>query len=151
MGIDAVEWAVRFLQSFPQVTTVLSGASTLEQMKQNIELSSEQKPLDERELSTLQEVAKVLADGSVPCTACHYCTERCPRGIDIPALFACMNRRKVFHNWNSVYYYQDVLTGEGTKASDCLKCGRCEEICPQHLKIRELLEEVAGEFEKEDA
>ncbi|MGN0078887.1 MAG: aldo/keto reductase, partial [Coriobacteriales bacterium] len=80
----AVEWAVRFLQSFPQVTTVLSGASTLEQMKQNIQLFSEQKPLDERELSTLQEVAEMLTDGSVPCTACHYCTKYCPKELDIP-------------------------------------------------------------------
>ena len=61
-----------------------------------------------------------------------------------------MNRKKVFNNWNSVYYYQNVLTGEGTRASDCLKCGACEEICPQHLKIRDLLVEVAEEFEKED-
>ena len=61
-----------------------------------------------------------------------------------------MNRKKVFNEWSSTYYYRDVLTAEGTRASDCLKCGRCEEICPQHLAVRELLEQVAAEFEKEE-
>ena len=151
-GGSYASYAIRFAASQEGVMMVLSGMGNMDMMRDNVSYMSDFKPLDAREQKAVAEVCAIFrSQGLIPCTACHYCTERCPRGIDIPALFACMNRRKVFHNWNSVYYYQDVLTGEGTKASDCLKCGRCEEICPQHLKIRELLEEVAGEFEKEDA
>ena len=85
--------------------------------------------------------------GAIPCTACRYCTEVCPMGISIPDLFACLNAKKIFNNWNTGYYYSNIHTKNGGKASDCLKCGLCEDICPQHLKIRELLEDVAREFE----
>ena len=67
--------------------------------------------------------------------------------IPIPALFACMNGRRAFKNWNTDYYYE-VHTEDGPKASDCIKCGMCEKACPQHLKIRNLLEDVVEEFEK---
>ena len=68
--------------------------------------------------------------------------------IPIPDLFACMNTKKQFHDWNSDNYYHDVHTKSAAKASDCLKCGQCEDICPQHLNIRDLLEDVAKVFEK---
>ena len=66
----------------------------------------------------------------------------------IPDLFACMNAKQVFHDWNQDYYYGDVLTSTNGKASDCIECGQCEHICPQHLPIRDLLKQVAAEFEK---
>ena len=84
----------------------------------------------------------------IPCTACHYCTDGCPQKIRIPDLFACMNAKTQFRNWNEDYYYHNILTRENGKASDCVKCGQCEGICPQHLKITELLCDVAKEFEK---
>ena len=62
-------------------------------------------------------------------------------------LFVCMNIKKVFNDWNQDYYYNVVHTGPGRKASDCIKCGKCEKACPQHLKIRELLVKVAETFE----
>ena len=83
----------------------------------------------------------------IPCTACHYCTEGCPQHIAIPDLFATMNSKKLYKDWNADYYY-GMHTGPGRRASDCLKCGKCEKACPQHLPIRQLLEEVAKEFEK---
>ena len=69
---------------------------------------------------------------------------------DIPALFACMNAKKLFNDWNSAFYYDQMLASGG-KASDCIKCGKCEKLCPQHLPIRKLLEDVAAEFEKKEA
>ena len=151
-GGSYASYAIRFAASQEGVMMVLSGMGNMDMMRDNVSYMRSFKPLDDREQKAVAEVCAIFrSQGLIPCTACRYCTERCPKGIDIPALFACMNRKKVFNNWNSVYYYQNVLTGNGTKASDCLKCGRCEEICPQHLKIRELLTEVAAEFEKEDA
>ena len=68
--------------------------------------------------------------------------------IRIPDLFAAMNAHEAFHNWNTGYYYSEIITGGGHgKASDCIKCGKCEKVCPQHLSIRELLQSVAKTFE----
>ena len=86
--------------------------------------------------------------GTVPCTGCSYCTEVCPQGIAIPAVFACLNAKKTFNDGNAKYYYREIHTRDGNKASDCLKSGLCEDICPQHLEIRKLLELVAEEFEQ---
>ena len=83
----------------------------------------------------------------IPCTACRYCTAGCPKKISIPDLFAIMNTKQLYHDWNADYYYNAVHTAPGRKASDCIKCGKCEKACPQHLQIRKLLEEVAKEFE----
>ena len=71
--------------------------------------------------------------------------------ISIPDLFAIMNTKQIHHDWNADCYYEDVHTAPGRKASDCLKCGKCEKVCPQHLPIRKLLEQVAAEFEKAPA
>ena len=69
--------------------------------------------------------------------------------ILIPDLFACMNTKSLYHDWNADYYYNSVHTVNNGKASACIKCGKCEKACPQHLEIRRLLQEVAKEFEKE--
>ena len=79
-------------------------------------------------------------------TAAFFKTEE---DISIPDLFATMNTKQIHHDWNADYYYNVVHTAPGRRASDCVKCGRCEKVCPQHLPIRRLLEDVAKEFEKE--
>lgn len=78
----------------------------------------------------------------------RYCMDECPKGIHIPDLFALLNAKKCFGHWNTDYYYNNIHTAEGTKARDCLKYGKCEKICPQHLEIRRLLEDVSAEFDK---
>ena len=150
-GGSAASYAIRFAAGFDGVMMVLSGMSNEEQMEDNLSYMKEFKPLDEIEMKAVKAVADVFhSKHMIPCTACRYCIEGCPKKISIPDLFACMNAKKVFRDWNADYYYGQVHTVHNGKASECIKCGKCEKVCPQHLQIRDLLKEVAEEFEKEE-
>ena len=128
---------------------VLSGMSDMAQMEDNIGVMKDFQPLNERELVAVEQVKAWFREQNlIPCTACRYCTDGCPMNISIPDLFACMNSKTVFHNWNTDYYYENVHTVNNGKASACIKCGKCEAACPQHLPIRELLVKVAEVFER---
>lgn len=144
-------YALRFAGGFDNIRMVLSGMSNMEQMLDNISFMKDFKPLDEKELEAVHKVTEVFkSTHMIPCTACRYCIDGCPKKILIPDMFACLNNQKIFNDWNQAYYYNNVLTTRGhSKASECLKCGKCEHICPQHLSIRELLQQVAEEFEHE--
>ncbi len=147
-GGSNASYAIRFAAGFDNIMMVLSGMSNVENMEDNTSYMQEFQPLDRREIEAVEKVVEIFrAQNLIPCTACRYCMEECPKGISIPDLFALMNAKKRFGNWNTDYYYNNIHTGEGRKASDCLRCGKCERICPQHLNIRELLENVAAEFE----
>ena len=144
-------YALRFAAGFPLVRLVLSGMSDPAQVRQNIAALSPFRPLDEEEREAIDQVRQAFAhQRMIPCTGCRYCVEEnhCPRDLLIPELFSCMNQKQVFHNWNQDFYYQNALTRNHGKASDCVQCGRCEAVCPQHLPIRDLLREVAAAFER---
>lgn len=142
-------YAIRFAAGHEGILMVLSGMSDMAQMDENTGFMEDFKPLDEKEQEAVSQVCAIFRGKSlIPCTACRYCTEGCPKNISIPDLFACLNAKKVFHNWNTDYYYNNVHTVHNGKASDCIKCGKCEKVCPQHLEIRDLLVSVAEEFEK---
>ncbi len=129
---------------------VLSGMGSMEMMEDNISFMKDFKPLTEEEHEAVRKVRDIFAARHlIPCTACRYCTERCPQRIAIPDLFACLNARKQFNNWNTDYYYNNIHTKGGGGASDCIQCGLCEQICPQHLKIRNLLMDAATAFDKQ--
>ena len=148
-GGSPASYAIRFAAGFPGMMMVLSGMSSLQQMQDNISFMRDFKPLNEQEMEAIHQVQEIFKSKNlIPCTACRYCTDGCPQHISIPDLFAIMNTKQIHHDWNVDYYYDDVYTGPGRKASDCLKCGKCEKVCPQHLPIRQLLEDVAKEFEK---
>ena len=150
-GGSNASYAIRFAASFPKMAMVLSGMSNMEQMEDNISSMRDFKPLDEREMEAVSKVNDVFRSMNlIPCTSCRYCIEEnsCPMDILIPDMFSAQNQHEAFHNWNTAFYYENVITGSGHgKASDCIRCGQCEEVCPQHLPIRELLEKVAGTFE----
>lgn len=148
-GGSPASYAIRFAAGFDGIKMVLSGMSDLEQLRDNLSYMKDFKPLDDKELEAVAKVQKIFKEMNlIPCTACHYCTDGCPKHIAIPDLFAVMNTKQIYHDWNADYYYNVVHTAPGRKASDCIKCGKCEKACPQHLKIRDLLADVAKEFDK---
>lgn len=148
-GGSPAGYAIRFAAGFDGIRMVLSGMSSLEQMEDNISYMKDFQPLSKEEQEAVQKVTEIFQSQNViQCTACRYCTAGCPKHISIPDLFACMNVKKIFNDWNTDYYYNNVHTVNNGKASDCIKCGKCEKACPQHLPIRKLLEDVAEEFEK---
>ncbi|MBU5480155.1 aldo/keto reductase [Blautia sp. MSJ-19] len=151
-GGSPASYAIRFAAGFDGIEMVLSGMSTLEQMQDNLSYMKDFQPLSDTELDAVHKVTEIIRSAHlIPCTACRYCVDGCPKKISIPDLFACMNTKQIYHDWNADYYYNVVHTADGKgKASDCIKCGKCEKACPQHLEIRKLLEEVAAEFEKKD-
>lgn len=149
-GGSPASYAIRFAAGFPGMMMVLSGMSSMEQMKDNLSYMKDFQPLNETELEAVKKVQSIFRSMNlIPCTACRYCTDGCPRQIAIPDLFAVMNTKQIHHDWNADFYYNNVYTGAGRRASDCIQCGRCEKACPQHLPIRRLLTEIAAEFEKQ--
>lgn len=150
-GGSTASYAIRFAAGFEGMMMVLSGMSSMEQMEDNLSFMRDFQPLNEKEMEAVTKVRHVFHSMHlIPCTACRYCVDGCPQKISIPDLFAAMNTKQIYHDWNANFYY-DVHTANNGKASDCIKCGKCEKICPQHLKIRELLVDVAKEFEQEQA
>ena len=149
-GGSSASYAIRFAAGFEGIFMVLSGMGTLEMVKENMGYMKDFQPLNEQEMEAVWKVCDYFkAQNLIPCTACRYCVEGCPMQISIPDLFACRNAKTRFDNWNTDFYY-DVHTQNGGKAGACIECGKCEEICPQHLQIRELLKEVAEVFEKKE-
>lgn len=139
-GKSYASWAIRFVASQDNILVVLSGMSSLEQMEDNLSYMKDFKPLDEQEMAVIRRAQAALdEDKSIPCTACHYCTEGCPQSIPIPEIFSVVNRKKGSPHFRTVREYNIVTEGRG-KASECIQCGQCEGACPQHLPIIELLE-----------
>ncbi|MDO4272108.1 MAG: aldo/keto reductase [Eubacteriales bacterium] len=146
-GESPATYAIRFAASFDGMFKVLSGMSNMEQMKDNVSAMKHFRSFNEAEYKAVEQVCGILnAMGGIPCTACRYCTDGCPKHIQIPDLFGCYNAKKQFGDWNSDYYY-GVHTRSNGKASDCIACGQCEKICPQHLSVIDYLKEVAEIFE----
>ena len=147
-GGSPASYAIRFAAGFPNVKMVLSGMSTLAQVEENTAFMRDFRPLGEREMDAVHQVQEIFHSMNlIPCMACRDCTDGCPQQISIPDLFAAMNSKQILHDWNADYYY-GAHTGPGRRASDGLGCGACEASCPQHLPIRQLLQDVAKEFEK---
>lgn len=151
-GGSNASYALRFAASFPNMAMVLSGMSNMEQMQDNLSTMRDFESLNEKEMNAVHRVCGIFRGlNLIPCTGCRYCVEesQCPKGIRIPDMFSSLNAHEAFHNWNTAYYYNNVITGDGHgKASECIRCGKCEKVCPQHLPIRELLKKVAAAFEK---
>ena len=137
-------WAFRFLQSIPSVTMILSGMSNQEQLEKNLKTFAEDKKLSDSEMQTLLGIAdEMLSAGTVPCTACHYCVSHCPQELDIPRLLALYNE----HAFTGGGFIAPMVMGtlpDEKKPSACLHCRSCEEVCPQQIKISEVMEDFAA-------
>ena len=148
-GGSAASYAIRFAAGFEDTIMILSGMGSLEMVQDNCSYMQNFTPLNQTEQNALNKVLEVLRDiDLINCTGCSYCTDGCPVQIAIPNLFACYNTNKMWGGTNGQYYYTHVHTSNGRKASDCIACGQCEEICPQHLPVRQLLKDVASKFEQ---
>ncbi len=148
-NMSNASYAIRFAAGFDNMRVILSGMSDLAQMEDNISFMKDFQPLSEEEQSALRKVVAVFHEKQlIPCTACRYCVEEnhCPMNIRIPDIFRAYNDHVAFADWNAGMYYRNVTDHSG-KASDCIKCGMCESVCPQHLTIRDYLETCAATFE----
>ena len=136
-------WAFRFLQSVPGVTMVLSGMSNLQQMQDNIHTFAEEKPLTEKEMDTLLQIADGMVKKIVlPCTACHYCTSHCPQGLPIPELLALYNEH-CFTEGGFIAPMALSAYPQEKLPSACIGCRSCEAVCPQQIKISEAMADFA--------
>ncbi|MCR4740082.1 MAG: aldo/keto reductase [Lachnospiraceae bacterium] len=142
---SVASWALRFVGSLPGVMTILSGMSTEEQMEDNINTFADFEPLADDEFKIVNEVTEaVLSMPQIGCTACRYCVDGCPMKISIPDVFRTINTlRRYPDDWRSKNFYSGLIQRSG-KASDCIGCGQCERVCPQHLPIIELMKEASG-------
>ena len=146
--IPSVEWAFRFIQSVEGVVVTLSGMSDFAQLKENIGIFCEEKPLDEKELDALLGVAdSIISKTALPCTACRYCTPYCPMELDIPQIIEIYNE----HVYSGGDYHSTMVANalkEEKKPSACIGCRACEQVCPQGIKISEMMSDFVKRLKK---
>ena len=150
--MSVASWAIRFAASLPGVMLVLSGMSSMEQMEDNLSYMDNLIPLTEEEKALCHQAAGLINDQiAVPCTGCSYCTEGCPMKIAIPQYFSLYNEDMREHleekGWTINFTNYEIVSSKFGKAKDCIACGQCEGVCPQHLPIVEHLKSVSAHFD----
>ena len=145
-GVPA--WAFRFLQGLPQVKVILSGMSDFEQVKDNIRTFEEDKPVNEEERAALFGIAAhMTGKTSLPCTACRYCTGHCPKHLDIPEIIRLYNE----YSFTGGGFIAPMVLGAmpHEKWPDaCIGCRSCEKVCPQQIRISEMMKDFSARLKK---
>ena len=145
--LSEVSWAYRFCYFLPNVVSVLSGMSTLDQVKENVAEWKTAKPLSDADKKVVEQALEALRSvGMIDCTNCRYCAKDCPAGVKIPEIMSLMMLEKMTEDRTFVKGLYDWQAKDGY-ASQCTQCGNCEEMCPQGINIIELLEEAADAYE----
>lgn len=143
--MSVASWAMRFVGSLPGVVTILSGMSNMEQMQDNLKTMADFEPLTDADKMVIDAVVtKMLDTPLIPCTGCRYCVDGCPKKIQIPDVFNAVNTLRKFPDDMRPKFYYNGLVSRFGKASDCVGCGQCEKVCPQHLPIIELMKEASA-------
>lgn len=137
---SAAAWGFRWLQSLPNVKMILSGMSSMEQMQDNVHTFERRNPLNQNEKAVLERIAETMKN-SLPCTACRYCCDGCPKGLDIPKLIAYYNDLRFAASFNVGMAIEAI--DKEHRPSACVKCGKCSQICPQHIDIPKAMEDFA--------
>lgn len=147
---STASFALRWVGSLPGVKVVLSGMSTMEQVTDNLNTFSDFKPLSGQEEAAIEEIVALLK-GRVQngCTGCRYCMP-CPAGVNIPECFATWNTYHMYQNYNVIKWKWESGMGEAAQAKNCIKCGKCEALCPQKLSIREDLARAQADLDKKE-
>ncbi len=136
-------WAFRFLQAIEGVTVTLSGMSNMEQLKENIKIWSEDKPLNEAEFDCIVKMTDAeTRKGKLACTACSYCVSYCPQELSIPELIALYNEHKITGGGFIAPMAVSSMS-ENKRPASCVGCRSCEQVCPQGIKISEMMSEFA--------
>lgn len=138
-------WAFRFLQSIPNVTMVLSGMSSFDQVKDNINTFETEKPLSQKEMKELLDIAHRALQGILPCTACHYCVSHCPNGLDIPKLLELYNEHS-FTGGGFIAPMALMAIAPEKQPTACIGCRSCEAVCPQQIKIADAMSDFAAQL-----
>lgn len=142
-GESIPAWAFRFLQTIPEVCVTLSGMSSFEQLKENIETYSEEKTVNKEEWETLMSIAdSMVGKKTLHCTACRYCTTYCPQGLDIPRIIELYNEH-VYSDGGFIAPMALSAFPEDKLPSACIGCTACEEVCPQNIKISEMMSDFS--------
>ena len=145
----ATEWALRWLQGLDDVVTVLGGMSSPEQMKENIETFEQREPLDADQREVLQKIGYDMAYAKgLPCTACRYCVDHCPQGLDIPNLIFLYNEHLSRETGQFIAPMTYKSLPDDKKPDACIACNACHNVCPQALEIPEFLAEFAAAMNK---
>lgn len=142
-----VAWSFRFLQSIPEVVVTLSGMSDMQQMKENIATFETERPLTGKEMEGLMRLASTMVDDkAVPCTACHYCTSHCPKGLDIPYLLQLYNQFEFTGKGDFIAPMAMMAVPEDKRPGSCIGCGACAKVCPQQIDIPGIMKDFAGKL-----